>query len=66
MDDQTKRNIARYLLRAWAKCDLAGPDPAMESKIVERWPGATAEDVRQAGILAIQMRIQPPEDDTKH
>lgn len=53
-------------MRAWAKCDLAGPDPAMESKIVERWPGATAEDVRQAGILAIQMRIQPPEDDTKH
>ena len=66
MDDQTKRDIAKFLLRAWAQCDLGGPDPALESKIVECWPGTTAEDVREAGILAVQMRIQPPEDDTKH
>jgi hypothetical protein len=33
--------------------------------VFERWPGITADEVREAGLLAVQMRIEPPGDDTK-
>jgi hypothetical protein len=57
MDSQTKLDIARFILEAWANTTREGPTPRLLQEIRRRWPGATADEIRRAAMLAVQLSL---------
>jgi hypothetical protein len=57
MDERTEEAIARFILEAWANTTRSGPTSPIVTEIRSRWPDVTADEIRRAAIIAVQLGL---------